>query len=145
MAFTNSIQHDIHINAPASVIWKALTQPEFIKLWLWESEVEIISEWKAGSSMIFKGTFHNESYIDKGLIIEMKSEEQFSYWYWSHLSQLPDSIENYQKITFKLEAEGEKTKLYLDCHNLINEAIYGHWNFYWIMTLGILKKVVEAY
>jgi uncharacterized protein YndB with AHSA1/START domain len=144
MPFTKEVHHTLHIKAPKAKVWNALTQPGLMKLWLWETEVEVISDWKPGSDMVFNGAFHDMPYSDKGVILKLEKEAVFSYSYWSHLSQLPDSPENYQVVEFKLVRGNEGTKLSLVCGNLINEAIYGHWNFYWIVTLDLLKKVIET-
>ena len=143
MSFQKPIQHNIFINAPVALVWNALTDPKLMKLWLWENEVQVISDWKPDSSMLFKGTFHEVAYTDKGNILKIEKEKQFSYNYWSHLSQLPDTSENYQVIEFILDGKGSQTELGLTCTNLINDAIYGHWNFYWKITLEILKSVIE--
>jgi len=143
MPFEKQIHQTIYINAPVAKVWEVLTRPELIKLWLWENEVEVISDWQEGSEMIFKGMFHDMPYTDKGIILKLEKEKTFSYRYWSHLSQLPDSPENYQEIEFNLVPENGCTELNLICSNTINEPIYGHWNFYWTITLNILKKVIE--
>lgn len=143
MSFAKEIHKKIRINAPVSKVWNVMTKPETMKLWLWENEVDVISDWCEGSNLLFKGTFHDMPYTDKGVILKLEKERVFRYMYWSHLSQLPDKPENYQEIEFNLIAGDGYTELMLTCHNSINEAIYGHWNFYWTVTLGILKKVIE--
>jgi hypothetical protein len=107
------------------------------------NEVDVVTDWKEGSAMLFHGIFHDIPYTDKGIILKLVKENTFAYNYWSHLSQLPDSPENYLNIEFVMHPNGDGTELHLICSNTINEAIHGHWNFYWTMTLGILKKVVE--
>ncbi len=144
MSFNKVINHKVIINAPVAMVWRALTDPALMKHWLWENEVEVISEWQPGSLMLFKSTFHDIPYIDKGKILDIEKEKIFRYIYWSHLSQLADEPENYQHIEFKLVAEKECTELSLKCSNLINTAIYGHWNFYWAVTLDILKHMLES-
>jgi uncharacterized protein YndB with AHSA1/START domain len=142
MAFDKIISKSIEINTPVSKVWDALTNPEVMKLWLWEG-ITIASDWKVGSPIIFAGKFYKSNYEDKGTILKFEKEKVFQYNYWGKLSQLPDSPENYTIIGFELTEKGNKTLLTLMQSNCITYEIYAHWNFYWIVTLDILKKLVE--
>jgi uncharacterized protein YndB with AHSA1/START domain len=56
---TRIIEKSILIDAPSPSVWNALTNPEIIKQWLFETEIEVISDWKPGSPIVFKGKFKN--------------------------------------------------------------------------------------
>ena len=142
MAFDKIIKREIRINAPVSIIWDALTNPEVMKLWIWEG-VDVTSDWKVGSPIIFSGKFHKTNYKDKGTILKVEKEKVFQYNYWGKLSQLPDSPENYTIIEFMLIPEENKTLLTLRQSNCTTFEIYAHWNFYWTITLDILRKLLE--
>ena len=45
----------VTIDAPASKVWEAITNPEFIRQYLFGAEV--ITDWKEGSPIIYKGTY----------------------------------------------------------------------------------------
>lgn len=143
MLFTPSIQKTILINAPVSKTWKALTDPEIIKYWLWDTEVKVISDWKVGSPILFKGKFHELDFEAKGIILKLEDGKVFQHSYWTPISQIDDVPKNYHLIEFAVNPGGDKTVLTLTITNLINEVIYGHVNFYWITTLEILKKLLE--
>ncbi len=44
---------EAHIKAPAVKVWAALTRPELVKDWLFGTEV--LTDWKAGSSIVYRG------------------------------------------------------------------------------------------
>lgn len=142
MAYEKTINKEIEINAPASKVWDALTNPEIMKLWFWEG-ITVTSDWKVGSPIIFTGKFHKANYKDKGIILKLEKEKVFQYSYWGKLSQLPDSPENYTVIEFVLTSGENKTTLTVTQSNCITYEIYAHWNFYWLVTLDILKKLLE--
>jgi uncharacterized protein YndB with AHSA1/START domain len=142
MAFDKTINKTIEINAPVSNVWDALTNPGLMQLWLWEG-VNIISDWKVGSLITFKGTYNGYNYEDKGTILKFEKEKVFQYNYWGRLSQLPDLPENYTIIEFMLTSGENKTLLKLTQSNCITYEVYAHWNFYWTVTLDILKKLLE--
>jgi hypothetical protein len=140
----NKIIHKvITINAPTIKVWNTLTNPDIIKEWISEEETSIISDWEVGSPLIFKAKWHGVMYENKGVILQFEPEKVFKYNYWSVFSRLPDSPENYSIIEQKLIPKENQTEIELKVSNLLNEAIYGHWNFYWAMTLDIIKKLIE--
>lgn len=142
MSFDKTIHKTIEINASVSKVWDALINPEVIKLWMWEG-VNVTSDWKVGSPITFTGKFHKANYKDKGFILKFEKEKVFQYTYWGRLSQLPDTPENYTVIEFILSPGENGTLLKLTQSNCITYEIYAHWNFYWLVTLDILKKLLE--
>lgn len=143
MGFDKIITQTIEINAPLSKVWDALTNPQLMKLWIWEEEMTITSDWQVGSPITFTGKFYKANYTDKGAILKFEKEEVFSYTYWGRLSQLPDLPENYTIIEFALSAKENNTILTLTQSNCITYEIYAHWNFYWLVTLDMFRKLVE--
>lgn len=137
------VQKTIRINAPVSKVWETITEPALIREWLFDSPVDVISDWKEGSSMIFKGKFHNKPYEDKGTILNYEPERLLRYTFWSHLSQLPDAPEHYSVIEFRLAPDGDHTELMLTQSNFILDTIYRHSNYYWTLTIDRLKKTIE--
>jgi uncharacterized protein YndB with AHSA1/START domain len=134
---------EIRINASVSKVWDALTNPEVIKLWLWEDGLIVTSDWKVGSPIIFSGKYNDYNYKDKGTILKLEKEKVFQYNYWGKLSQLADIPENYTVIEFVLTPGENKTILTLTQSNCVTYEIYAHWNFYWMVTLDILRKLLE--
>ena len=129
------------INAPTSEVWIALTNPDLIKQWLFGTNV--ISDWQVGSPILFTGTWQGTEYKDKGTILQFEIEKVFQYNYWSGFSGLPDSIENYSIITFKLIPTANGTQLTLTQSNFATETGYEHSDKNWDVTLELMKKIIE--
>jgi len=140
---SKQVKKNILINASLIEVWKSITTPVLLKEWLYDTPVEVISDWKEGNPVAFKGTWHNKPYVDKGNIVCLEPESLFTYTYWSQLSQLPDEPENYTLIEFKLEPDNNKTLLILTQSNFLTDTMYRHYNFYWTLTLDRLKKITE--
>lgn len=142
MATDKILRKTIHISAPTSEVWKALTKPDLIKEWLFGTKV--ISEWKVGTSILFTGNWQGTDYADKGTILKFDIEKVFQYNYWSGFSGLPDSPENYSVITFELSWNADATLLTLTQSNFPTEAMYEHTAKNWDATLELLKKIIES-
>jgi uncharacterized protein YndB with AHSA1/START domain len=139
-----TVQKTVGINAPVSRVWETITTPELIREWLSDTPIDVVSNWREGSEMIFKGTWHNRAYEDKGVIQAYEPEKLFRYSFWSHMSQIADIPENYSVIEFRLEPEGDHTDLTLTQSNFVSDTIYRHSNYYWTLTLDRLKKTIES-
>ncbi len=137
------VQKTIRISAPVSEVWNTITNPALIREWLNDTPIDIFSDWKEGSEMIFKGTWHNRAYEDKGTILAYMPGKLFRYTFWSHLSQIPDAPENYSVIEFSLSPDGGGTEVTLNQSNFVSDTIYRHSNYYWTLTMDRLKKTIE--
>lgn len=135
------IQKEKEISAQLDKVWQVLTDPKYIQKWL---EVEVESEWKEGSPILFKFTWEKKEYIDKGVILSLKENEVFSYSYWSVFSGLEDRKEHYSKITFELKNESGKTKLKLTHADFANSTMYEHSEKNWEHSLDMIKKIAES-
>ncbi len=136
-----SIQKSISFNAKKSKVWEALVSPEIIKEYLFGTEV--ISEWKAGSTMIFQGEWEGQKYKDKGNILAIEPEKLFQYNYWSRFSGLEDKDENYSFVTYQISEEGNQTVLTLTQKGFANEQAKEHSEVSWGMILEKMKEIVE--
>ena len=140
-----AVNKTITINAPVSQIWHTLTTPELMKDWLFDTPIYVASDWRAGSPITFSGHWYKKPYQDKGTILEIEPEKTLRYKYLSHLSKLADSPENYTEVQFTLQPSGEQTILNLTHSNFILSTMYSHSNFYWLLTLDRLKKLIEKH
>lgn len=136
-----SIQKSINFNAEKSKVWEALVNPEIIKQYLFGTEV--ISEWKAGSTMIFQGEWEGQKYKDKGNILAIEPEKIFQYNYWSRFSGLEDKDENYSFVTYQISEEGNQTILTLTQKGFANEQAKDHSEISWGMILEKMKELIE--
>jgi len=131
----------ITIDAPAMVVWKAITTPATIKKYLMGTTVT--SDWKEGSSIGYTGEYNGKTYHDKGVIKKMVPENTFQTTYWSSAGGKEDKPENYNLVTYSLHAEKSKTVVTLIQDNIADEKEKEHVTENWKGVLGKLKEVVE--
>jgi uncharacterized protein YndB with AHSA1/START domain len=141
---THKIEKTIIIEALPFAVWDALTNPEVMKQWMGEAELEIkiITDWQIGTPIVIKG-FHHVRFENKGTILRFEPNKVLEYNFLSSLSRLPDTHENYTIVQFRLMALDNQTSLTLTVNNFPTEAIFKHVDFYWRTTLDIMKKVIE--
>ena len=135
------LKKTIHIKAPTSKVWDALTNPAIIKQWLFGTNV--ITDWKVGSPILFTGTWNGTEYKDKGNILLFEKEKTFQYNYWSGFSGLPDAPENYSTITFSLLPDNGHTHLGLTQKDFANDTMFEHSDKNWDETLKLFKSICE--
>ncbi|HEY3248465.1 MAG TPA: SRPBCC domain-containing protein [bacterium] len=130
------------INAPAARVWNALVDPAMIKQYLFGTDV--VSNWKPGSPIVFRGEWQGKTYEDKGMILRVEPQRVLQYTHWSNLSELPDTPENYHTVTIELDAEGSQTRVSLSQDNNPTEQARDHSQKNWDTILAGLKSVLEA-
>jgi uncharacterized protein YndB with AHSA1/START domain len=118
------VSKSIEINAEPSKVWKALTDPEIIREYLFGTET--ITDWNIGSDVIFQGEYNGHKYKDKGVVRENIINQVLSYTYWSGFSGLEDKPENYSLVKYTLAAAGGKTKLTWTQTGFANEEGHKH-------------------
>jgi uncharacterized protein YndB with AHSA1/START domain len=129
------------INAPISKVWDALVNPEMIKQYMFGTTV--ISDWKEGSSIVWKGEWQGKPYEDKGNIIKIEPEKILEVTHYSPLSGAADTPENYHTVAYELTQEGDNTKITLTQDNNASEEETEHSEKNWQMFLEGLKKLLE--
>lgn len=129
------------INAPVAKVWEALTKPEIIKQYMFGTNV--VSDWKVGSSISWKGEWQGKSHEDKGKILKFEEERLLQYNHFSPLSGEPDMPENYHTVTIELSGDGRQTTISLSQDNNATEAAREHSEKNWKMMFDGLKKLLE--
>ena len=129
------------VNAPIAKVWDAITKPELIKQYLFNTDV--ISDWKVGSPIVYRGEFDGKKFEDKGTIVKIEPEKQLVSTHWSPLSGVPDSPENYHTVTYDLVAREDKTEITITQDNNANEQEKVHSEENWKMVLVEMKKLLE--
>ena len=130
------------VDAPISTVWDAFVNPKVINQYMFGTEV--VSEWKKGASIVWKGVWNGKAYEDKGRILELKRERLISYSHFSPLSGLPDTPENYHTVTVELSRDGSRTAVSLSQDNNPTEDARDHSQNNWEMMLDSLKKLLET-
>jgi uncharacterized protein YndB with AHSA1/START domain len=104
------VKNTITINAAASRVWDALTNPEQTKKYMFGCEA--LSDWKPGSSLIWKGNFNGVEMIAvKGTIISIEPMKSLVYTVIDpNNPKIPDVPENYLTVTCHFtETNGQTT------------------------------------
>jgi uncharacterized protein YndB with AHSA1/START domain len=138
------VNKTVHINAPASKVWNALTNPELMKTWMSETEINILTDWKVGSPIVIRGNLHGINFENNGTVLQYELEKILQYTHLSSLSRLPDKPENFSLLEFRLTPMENQTALTITVSNFPTESIYKHLAFYWSVTLEILKRLIEG-
>lgn len=131
----------ITINAPIAKVWDALVNPEMIKQYMFGTNV--VSDWREGSPIVWKGEWQGKAYEDKGMILRLEQERMIQYSHFSPLAGLPDTPENYHTVTIGLSDKGAHTLLSLSQDNNSTEEDREHSEKNWGMMLANLKKLLE--
>jgi uncharacterized protein YndB with AHSA1/START domain len=132
----------IVIAAPAEKVWQALVTPSVIKQYMFGTTV--VSDWKEGSPIVWKGEWQGKKYEDKGVIRQLTPGRALQYTHFSPLAGLPDQPENYHTVTIQLSAEGNGTRVSLTQDKNSTEEMREHSQKNWDMMLQGLKKLLES-
>jgi uncharacterized protein YndB with AHSA1/START domain len=130
------------IHAPVSKIWQALVNPEIIKQYLFNTDV--ISDWKVGSPILYRGEWEGKPFEDKGEILEIEPQKELKSTHWSPLSGVPDTPENYHTVTYTLTDKGESTQVTITQDNNATEEEKAHSEKNWNTVLAGMKKLLEG-
>ena len=129
----------IIINAPASKVFEALTQPELVKQWQFGKTVE--SDWQSGHAIKFIAESEGKVLEQWGTILEIRSNEMLKYNLFTPAPGIEDKKENYNITSYILKNENGQTHI-----ELIQEdnRPFGFVPATLKPILVALKKVVEG-
>jgi uncharacterized protein YndB with AHSA1/START domain len=130
------------IDAPVAKVWRALVTPDTIKRYMFGATV--VSEWKEGSPIVWKGEWKGKPYEDKGVIVRLDPGRTLRYTHWSPLSGVPETPENQHTVTIELAGEGAHTHVSLSQDKNHTEEERKHSEENWKTMLVGLKKVLES-
>ncbi|MDA4130835.1 MAG: SRPBCC domain-containing protein [Thaumarchaeota archaeon] len=135
------VNADIEVHASVGQVWKALVDRESLRQFMMGADV--ISDWKEGSPIVWRGIVNGVNYEDKGTVLKLIPEHMVHYSHYSKLSGKPDLPENYHSVAITLSDRGEYTLVSLSQTNNASEAELRHNEWGWKMILGYLKKFLE--
>ena len=95
------IEKTIEINAPVRKVWRVFTDPEVTK----QMGGEYVSEWKAGSSLGWRGL--DGTFYTNGTILKIEPEKLIKH----ELLDLKDKNKLLSVITYEFNENGERTIL----------------------------------
>jgi uncharacterized protein YndB with AHSA1/START domain len=129
------------IDAPPEKVWRALTDPQLIKKYMFGSEVR--TDWKPGSPITWQGEFEGRKYTDKGEIIAVEHGRRLEVTHFSPLTGQEDRPENYHRVSYELQQTDGGTSVRLTQDNSSSAEEAEHSAATWQMMLDGLKKVAE--
>jgi uncharacterized protein YndB with AHSA1/START domain len=132
----------VYVKASPERVWKALTNPEEIKEYLFGTKTT--SDWKKGSSITYSGEWQGTSYVDKGEIIDIAPPFLLHTTYLSSMSGREDKPENYMHVIYKVIPADNGCILTIVQDNNTDDKSREHSESNWEMVLGSLKKLVEG-
>jgi uncharacterized protein YndB with AHSA1/START domain len=132
---------NININVPVDAVWKALVDPALIKQYMFGTDV--VSDWKIGGPIIWKGEWQGKHYKDKGVILKFEPPHLLRYSHFSPLTGRADRQENYHTVTIELAREGNTTGVTLTQDKNEDEADRVNSRQNWQMMLEGLKHLLE--
>ena len=129
------------INTQIEKVWDALINPDMIKQYMFGADV--VSDWKEGSQIIWRGEWEGKSFEDHGMITKMVPRKILEYKHYSESSGLPEKEENYHTVTIELKNEdpGVLVTLTQDNNGSSEEKEKSEKN--WTMMLESMKRLLE--
>ena len=103
----------------------------------------VISDWKEGSKIVWKGEWQGRSYEDKGKILRFQPKSQLQYSHFTPSTGLEDIPENYHIVTIDLEEKNNLTHVSLTQDNNADQKTKDYSEKNWKMMLDGLKKLLE--
>lgn len=135
---------EIDVAAPRRVVWRVLTssgaRPEIM------FGAEVVSDWRLGSPIVWRGEFDGKAFEDHGRIIELEDLQEpwrIVLTHFSPLSGLPDVPENYHSLRFELDEIRGGTRVTLDQDNNPTREAAEHAQTNWAQMLQGVKTVAE--
>jgi len=134
----------VHIDAPITRVWRALTDVLHMSRWMGEPELRITVEtdWQVDGPILVRG-FHHVPFENRGVVLAFDPPHALGYRYISSLSRLADEPGNQTRLHFDLAEENGDTRLALTARGFPTDAIFHHTAFYWAGTLRVLKAYAE--
>lgn len=144
------VKSNITIEAPASKVWDALTNPEQTKKYMFGCEA--ISDWKIGEPLLWKGQYEGKEMIFvKGIVLDIQPNKLLKYTVIDPNASMEDKPENYLNVTYKLTEKNGQTILHVtqDGFETAADGEKRYKDTYnngegWNPILVEIKKLVEA-
>lgn len=124
------------INAPTEIVWDALVTPSIIREYMFGTNV--VSDFKEGSPITWKGEWQGKAYEDKGVIKRVEPHRRLQYTHAT--SSAPDEVHT---VTIELAEKGSGTEVTLSQDNNASDEAREHSEKNWGMMLDGLKKLLE--
>jgi uncharacterized protein YndB with AHSA1/START domain len=132
----------IKVNAPLQKVWDAITKPEFVKLWQYDSD--LLTSWEIGSDIRFKAVWGDKVFEQWGKVLVFEPPGLVKYSLFAPAPGLEDKPGNYFIMQYVLQNEGGQTQLQIiqedNRPNAVQEEPQGEEN----PILKALKDLAEG-
>jgi uncharacterized protein YndB with AHSA1/START domain len=99
------IRKNVEVDAPVEVLWKVLTDSEFIRQYMFGCNAE--SDWKSGSALLWRGAADGIIYVT-GHIVTVEPPYRLVYTFIDPNSKIADDPSNYLTVTYDLKKRGDQ-------------------------------------
>ncbi len=135
-----TVKKSVRINAGIAVVWEALTNPQITKQYFFNCEA--ISDWKAGSPLLFNTMVEGkEMTVVKGIITAIEPPSLLEHSCFTPATE--DDPTQHTTATYRLTSAGDVTTVSITQGRFHDEETTAHTRESWDKVLGGLKAVVE--
>jgi len=144
-----TVKNNVTINAPASKVWDALTNPEQTKKYMFGCGA--ISDWQPGSDLLWTANYEGKNMVFvKGTIVNIEPGKFLAYTTIDPNGSIEDIPANYLTVTYDLSEKNGQTLFTVtqgdyssvaDGERRYKEAYNGGEG--WNPILQAIKKLVE--
>lgn len=129
------------IDAPVAEVWDALVNPVKIKRYMFGTDV--VTDWRPGSSIVWKGEWQGQPYEDKGEVVAIEPERFLVVTHYPPLSGAEDVPANYHTLRYELRPDGDATHVTITQDKNENQEDRAHAEETWTALLSGLKTFLE--
>ncbi len=138
------VKKSIEINSTPSKVWEIITNPAYTKQYMFGCE--LLSDWKIGSSVIWKGSADGKVYV-KGNLLKIEPNKFLQFTVFDPNMGIEDMPSNYATVTYELSSETNHTKLSVSQGDFAGmaegEKRYSETNAGWDMVFPKMKELAE--
>ena len=135
------VTKSVTFNTDVSNVWEALIDPEITKKYFFNCEA--ISDWKVGSSIVFKMESGGEEIVAvKGVVTAIEPKRLLEHTCFS--PEFENVPSKHTTVTYKLSSEKDITKLSVTQGDFGDEETYNHTDASWDQVLDGLKTILES-
>ena len=99
----------VKILAPASKVWRALTEPELVKQWQYGAD--LLTTWEPGTPIVFRNEWDGHVFEQKGTVLEFVPGSRLKYSLFFPHPGMEDRPEHYFFMTYELTESGGLTSV----------------------------------
>lgn len=99
----------IIIMAPREIVWSAVTEPEYVRRWQYNSV--LTTDWIVGHPIRFSAEWQGQTFAQWGTVLAFDDPNRLSYSLFAPRPGLEDRAENYFTMTYELTDVADGTRV----------------------------------